>query len=123
MLSLLALLLPLYIAQTCDNYGSPSGSSCLCPPGFNTAGSDGTCNLPVCGGSLYTPGPVAPGGTGGHGNISVGDCACSTGWQGPGCTGGLIKSDRSLITSLYNCFLVQLFTLEVPQFVERPLIR
>lgn len=87
MLAIIAFVLPLVAAQTCSNFGIPSGSSCLCPPGYNPTGSDGTCDLPVCGGALYIPGPVAPGGTRGYGNITAGTCSCSSGWEGPGCTG------------------------------------
>ena len=88
LLLIITSLLPLLVtAQTCENYGTSSGSSCLCPPGFNPTGSDSTCNLPVCGGSLYTPGLVAPAGTNDLGNITAGSCGCSSGWTGPGCTG------------------------------------
>jgi hypothetical protein len=74
-------------AQECTNYGSASGSTCLCPPGLNPTGvSPQTCNLPVCGGNLYVPAGAAPGGQGGFGNVSSG-CACTSGWTGPGCTG------------------------------------
>ncbi|WWC88700.1 uncharacterized protein L201_003613 [Kwoniella dendrophila CBS 6074] len=69
-------------AQTCSNFGTSSESKCLCPPGFNVPSSD--CNLPVCGGNLYSPGNAAPGGLGGFGNVS--DCGCDQGWTGPGCT-------------------------------------
>ncbi|WVF69150.1 hypothetical protein IAT40_003925 [Kwoniella sp. CBS 6097] len=91
---------PLVSAQTCYNYGSPSSGSCLCPPGFNTPSSGSSardCSLPVCGGSLYTPGEAAPGGQGGFGNISVG-CGCEDGWTGPGCT--VCQSDSACSSSL-----------------------
>lgn len=77
-------------AQQCLQYGTPTGTGtgdeCLCPPGFNPAsGGNGTCSLPVCGGSLYQPGQAAPSGSNGLGD--VGDCGCTSGWTGPGCTG------------------------------------
>ena len=73
-------------AQTCSQYGNATSNGCLCPPGFNPAsGGNGTCSLPVCGGSLYQPGQAAPSGSNGLGD--VGDCGCTSGWTGPGCTG------------------------------------
>ena len=74
-------------AQQCFQYGSPEGDTCLCPPGFNpTSGGNGTCSLPVCGGSLYEPGSAASAGDAGLGDVSSG-CGCTSGWTGPGCTG------------------------------------
>ncbi|WWC70728.1 uncharacterized protein I206_104679 [Kwoniella pini CBS 10737] len=83
-------------AQTCMNYGTSSttGSSCICPPGFNVPSSD--CNLPTCGGNLYNPQQAAPGGTGGFGNVS--ECACDDGWTGPGCT--VCQSSQACTSSL-----------------------
>lgn len=78
----------LALAQTCSNYGNSTGSSCLCPPGFNPTGvNPQECNSPVCGGSLYSPAGAAPAGTGSLGNVSAGSCGCATGFTGPGCTG------------------------------------
>jgi hypothetical protein len=75
-------------AQSCANYGTQSGNTCLCPPGFVNASSD--CSVPVCGGSLGDAGLQGiqiPRTDRGFGNISAGVCACSEGWSGPGCTG------------------------------------
>lgn len=74
-------------AIECANYGEPNGDTCYCPPGFNPTGTNGSCSLPVCGGSLYTAVSAAPGGTSGFGNVSAGSCGCAAGWNGPGCTG------------------------------------
>ena len=84
--------LSVVFGQQCSQYGNVSGNGCICPPGFNTPGSDNTCALPVCGGSLYDPASAAPGGDGGFGNLSLGDggCGCSNGWSGPACTGALL---------------------------------
>jgi hypothetical protein len=87
MIYLLALgLLPLALGQTqtCFNYGTPQGSSCLCPPGYNPTGTNGSCALPVCGGSLYDPAGAAPGT---FGDVKAGGCVCRDGWTGPGCSG------------------------------------
>ena len=74
-------------AQQCFQYGSSEGDSCLCPPGFNPpSGGNGSCSLPVCGGSLYEPGAAASAGSAGLGDVSSG-CGCTGGWTGPGCTG------------------------------------
>ncbi|WVQ83082.1 hypothetical protein IAT38_005220 [Cryptococcus sp. DSM 104549] len=112
LLPLIAPFASVALAQTCSNYGTASGSSCACPPGFN-APSSADCALPVCGGSLYDPAGVAPGGDGGYGNVSSG-CACSEGWTGPGCTvctassacssslSGYLNSSNSLTSSSLN---------------------
>ena len=82
-----AALLPLGLAQQCSQFGTPQGDTCLCPPGFNpSSGGNGTCSLPVCGGSLYEPAVAAPGGGNGLGSVESG-CGCTSGWAGPGCTG------------------------------------
>ncbi|KAK4684731.1 hypothetical protein P7C73_g5437, partial [Tremellales sp. Uapishka_1] len=94
-------------AQTCSNYGTASDSACLCPPGFNPPGTSNDCNLPVCGGSLYSPTSIAPPGTASLGNISAGSCACDSGWQGPGCTGeaptftGVAAIELNFVPSLH----------------------
>lgn len=82
-------------AQSCSNYGTPSGNTCICPPGFVNASSD--CSLPVCGGSLSDAGLKGiqiPRTGKGFGNVSGDVCACSEGWSGPGCTGELIGPGR-----------------------------
>lgn len=69
----------LVFAQSCQNYGLPQGSTCLCPPGFG--GSD--CSLPACGGTIFqgssrktVPAP---------GNLTSAGCPCQDGWSGVGC--------------------------------------
>lgn len=83
--ALVVLLAPAVLAaqDSCVNYAQVSGDSCVCPAGFTETGSN-ACDLPQCGGSLYMPGTVA---TGTFGNVT--NCACSDGWTGPSCTGGL----------------------------------
>jgi hypothetical protein len=84
-----AALLPLGLAQQCSQFGTTQEDTCLCPPGFNpSSGGNGTCSLPVCGGSLYEPSAAASAGSNGLGSVE--GCGCTSGWTGPGCTG---KSD------------------------------
>jgi hypothetical protein len=83
----LSVLLTTSAQSSCSNYGSPSSTSCLCPPGFVNASSD--CTTPVCGGSLGSAGLSGisiPRTSRGFGNTSSSICACSGGWSGPGCT-------------------------------------
>lgn len=127
--TVLAPLVPLVLAQECFQYGSPqSGSSdaCLCPAGFNPpSGGNGTCSLPVCGGSLYEPGEAAPGGSGGLGDVSSG-CGCTGGWGGPSCTGrcplwGRCKRMRELSlkqSSVPDGRRVHSVAEPIPQFVQ-----
>lgn len=72
-------------AQSCTNYGTSSGSGCLCPVGFG--GSN--CSQPACGGTIFdgssrslTPASAA---SGGFPNLTSADCSCSSGWTGLGC--------------------------------------
>lgn len=91
-------LLPLGLAQQCLQFGTSQGDSCLCPPGFNpSSGGNGTCSLPVCGGSLYESAGAAPAGSNGLGSVDSG-CGCTSGWTGPGCTG---RSDHSFRSKAY----------------------
>lgn len=104
-LSIIALLISFTSAQTCNNYGNSTGGSpaCLCPPGFNPTGvNPQTCDLPVCGGNLYSPAGAAPGT---YGNISAGSCGCSSGFIGPGCTGEFLAKIRlkAVCTSSSAC--------------------
>lgn len=90
MLSIIAILAALQLglvqAQQCFQFGTAQGTDCLCPPGFNpSSGGNGTCSLPVCGGSLYDPAAAAPA-SNGLGSVESG-CGCTSGWTGPGCTG------------------------------------
>jgi hypothetical protein len=102
-ISLLAFITIYVSAQTCSQYGSASDSTCLCPPGFNPSSGSTDCTLPVCGGSLYQPGPAAPGGTGGFGNVTLDStCGCSSGWAGPGCT---VCNSASACTNSLTRFL------------------
>ncbi|ORX40047.1 hypothetical protein BD324DRAFT_616077 [Kockovaella imperatae] len=86
--SLLLLLSSAVEAQTCSQYGTLSGSSCLCPPGFNVdSSSNNDCSVPMCGGSLYDPGSAASIARGSTlANLSSQTCQCADGWSGPTCT-------------------------------------
>ncbi|KAF9228833.1 hypothetical protein BS17DRAFT_772564 [Gyrodon lividus] len=71
--------------QSCLNYGTPSSSGCLCPPGFG--GSD--CSQPGCGGTIFdgSSRSLAPlsSASGGFPNLTSSGCSCSNGWTGIGC--------------------------------------
>ena len=69
----------LVLAQSCQNYGTLQGSTCLCPPGFG----GNNCSSPACGGTIFqgssrrtTPTP---------GNLTSAGCTCQDGWGGVGC--------------------------------------
>ncbi|KAJ7671003.1 ABC transporter [Mycena rosella] len=71
-------------AQTsCDNYGVPNGSACLCPTGFGGA----SCASPGCGGDIFQGShrTLAPQQAGAFPNITDASCSCETGWGGTGC--------------------------------------
>ena len=69
----------LVLAQSCQNYGLPQGSSCLCPPGFG--GSD--CSSPACGGTIFQGSSRTT--TPALGNLTSSGCTCQDGWTGVGC--------------------------------------
>ena len=69
----------LVVAQSCQNYASSQGSSCLCPPGFG--GSD--CSSPACGGTIFQGSSRKTAST--FGNLTSSGCACQDGWTGVGC--------------------------------------
>jgi len=76
--------LPLLVftrAQSCGNYGTPSGSDCLCPVGFGGA----SCQQPGCGGTIFqgSKRPLVPSGQ--IANLTSAGCSCSSGWNGIGC--------------------------------------
>ena len=104
-------------AQTCSQYGNSTSTGCLCPPGFNSPISNNDCSLPVCGGSLYSPGSPAPGGDGGNGNITLGTdgCACAAGWRGPACTGELNPLENVAHQSLHHSPILSELVEPVPQ--------
>lgn len=69
-------------AQTCVNYGTPTGSDCLCPVGFGGA----SCLQPGCGGTIFqgSKRPLIPA-SGQVANLTAAGCSCSSGWNGIGC--------------------------------------
>lgn len=80
---LYALLFAVFVrAQTCDNYGLPSGSNCSCPTGFGGS----TCAQPGCGGTIFqgSSRPLTTL-TGSFANMTAAGCSCETGWTGTGC--------------------------------------
>ncbi len=75
--------LVLYVyAQSCDNYGTPNGSTCACPTGFGGS----TCAQPGCGGTIFqgSQRSLAPLG-GSFANLTASNCSCEAGWTGTGC--------------------------------------
>ena len=79
-LACLFILLAAVVAQSCDNLGVASGTSCFCPPGFGGA----NCSSVACGGNIFqgssrkTIGPS-------QGNLTASGCTCDNGWTGLGC--------------------------------------
>lgn len=75
----------LVTAQTCENYGSQTGSGCSCPPGFGGS----TCSQPGCGGDIFQGAnrTLAPSSSGSSpfSNLTAAGCTCETGWTGTGC--------------------------------------
>jgi hypothetical protein len=74
-------LIALAAAQSCENYGLPSGSACTCPTGFG----GGNCSQPACGGDIFQGAqrPVTP--STASNNLTAGACTCESGWGGTGC--------------------------------------
>ncbi|EKM83122.1 hypothetical protein AGABI1DRAFT_98017 [Agaricus bisporus var. burnettii JB137-S8] len=68
--------------QTCENYGSSNGSSCLCPTGFGGS----SCSQPACGGNIFQ-GAQRPlvSVSSGFANLTSAGCSCQSGWTGTGC--------------------------------------
>ncbi|KAI0333180.1 hypothetical protein GY45DRAFT_1320127 [Cubamyces sp. BRFM 1775] len=65
--------------SSCENYGTPNGSGCTCPPGFGGS----TCSQPACGGTIFqgSSRPLASGSP--FANLT--SCSCEDGWTGTGC--------------------------------------
>ncbi|RDX52876.1 ABC transporter [Lentinus brumalis] len=62
----------------CENYGTPNGTSCACPPGFGGP----TCSQPACGGNIFQ-GSGRSLASGSPANLT--SCSCEDGWTGTGC--------------------------------------
>ena len=71
------------VGQSCQNYGTPNGTACACPPGFGGP----NCELFACGGDLFqgSSRPLAQ--VSGNQRSNVTNCACEDGWGGTGCNG------------------------------------
>ncbi|TFK70356.1 hypothetical protein BDN72DRAFT_818822 [Pluteus cervinus] len=70
-------------AQSCDNFGIPNGSSCICPPGFGGP----TCSEIGCGGNIFEGAQrlLTSATSGSFANITQSKCSCESGWGGVGC--------------------------------------
>ena len=111
------LLIPSAYAQTCENYGTPNGSSCSCPTGFGGP----TCSQPGCHGTIFAGSQrqfVTP--SSGLANLTASGCGCESGWGGTGCnvcrsaaacqTGfaahGSAPTDSTTVTNVQNGTMV-----------------
>ena len=67
------------MSRDCENYGTPNGTLCACPPGFGGS----TCSQPACGGNIFQGSgrPLASGSP--FANLT--SCSCEDGWTGTGC--------------------------------------
>ncbi|KAI0373206.1 hypothetical protein BV20DRAFT_963012 [Pilatotrama ljubarskyi] len=66
------------MSNSCENYGTPNGTDCACPPGFGGS----TCSQPACGGTIFQ-GSSRSLATGSPGNVT--SCSCEDGWTGTSC--------------------------------------
>ncbi|KAH9857541.1 hypothetical protein C2E23DRAFT_804715 [Lenzites betulinus] len=67
------------MSSSCENYGTPNGTACACPPGFGGS----TCSQPGCGGTLFQGSSRALASGTPFANLT--SCACEDGWTGTGC--------------------------------------
>lgn len=74
-------------AQSCENYGTLNGTSCVCPPGFGGS----TCSSPGCGGDIFQGSQrtlaqqTSSSGGSSFANLTASGCSCENGWGGFGC--------------------------------------
>lgn len=74
-------------AQSCENYGTTNGTTCICPPGFGGP----TCSSPGCGGDIFqglhraTAQQTSASGGSTFANLTASSCSCESGWGGFGC--------------------------------------
>ncbi|KIJ30315.1 hypothetical protein M422DRAFT_187276 [Sphaerobolus stellatus SS14] len=69
------------VGQSCQNYGTPNGTSCSCPPGFGGT----SCDLFACGGTLFEGSSRTLAKASGSQRSNLTSCACDDGWGGTGC--------------------------------------
>ncbi|KAI0700493.1 hypothetical protein C8T65DRAFT_657534 [Cerioporus squamosus] len=67
------------MSGNCENYGTPNGTSCACPPGFGGS----TCSQPACGGNIFQGSGRSLASGSPFANLT--SCSCDDGWTGTGC--------------------------------------
>ena len=69
------------MSGSCENYGTPNGTSCTCPPGFGGS----TCSQPACGGTIFQGSGRSLANGSPFANLTSSGCSCEDGWTGTGC--------------------------------------
>ena len=67
------------MSNSCENYGTPNGTACACPPGFGGS----TCSQPACGGTIFEGASRSL--ASGQPLANLTSCSCPEGWTGTGC--------------------------------------
>ena len=67
------------MSGNCENYGTPNGTSCACPPGFGGS----SCSQPACGGTIFDGADRSLASGSPFANLT--SCSCEDGWTGTGC--------------------------------------
>ena len=69
------------MSGSCENYGTPNGTACACPPGFGGS----TCSQPACGGTIFQGSARSLANGSPFANLTSSSCSCEDGWTGTGC--------------------------------------
>lgn len=69
------------MSGSCENYGTPNGTACACPPGFGGS----TCSQPACGGTIFQGSGRSLANGSPFANLTSSGCSCEDGWTGTGC--------------------------------------
>ncbi len=69
------------MSVSCENYGTPNGTTCACPPGFGGS----TCSQPACGGTIFQGSGRSLANGSPSANLTSSGCSCDDGWTGTGC--------------------------------------
>ncbi|EJF62714.1 ABC transporter [Dichomitus squalens LYAD-421 SS1] len=69
------------MSTSCENYGTPNGTACACPPGFGGS----TCAQPACGGTIFQGSARSLANGSPFANLTSSGCSCEDGWTGTGC--------------------------------------
>ncbi|KAM5542745.1 hypothetical protein V8D89_003706 [Ganoderma adspersum] len=69
------------MSGSCENYGTPNGTACACPPGFGGL----TCSQPACGGTIFQGSGRSLANGSPFANLTSSGCSCEDGWTGTGC--------------------------------------